>query len=389
MVRILGEVRILWSYCMRFPTSALLSLVLLIEGVSTALGAGLDAELLKVRAIGPRGEGHEQAIEAIRKVSQAELDQLIEILDAMKAANPLARNWLRSAAERVVQRGDNAKQSMPTTQLVDFLRNTANDPHARRLAYEILVAHDAGFAGKWNMRFLDDPSLELRRDSVQVLLDQADKLNKAADSAAAADKFGAALMAARDLDQITSAAAALEELGTKVNVNDVMGFIMSWHLAAPFDNTDKAGFDVAYPPEKGVDLKATYSGKDDTVRWIAYKADAKFGIIDLNEAIAKHKGTIGYAYAEFFAESAREVEIRIGCINANKVWLNGKLLTTNHVYHANMFVDQYKGIGRIKAGKNTILLKIAQNEQTEDWAQRWQFQLRVCDALGGAVKSTK
>ncbi|HIM28677.1 MAG TPA: hypothetical protein EYG57_03875, partial [Planctomycetes bacterium] len=95
---------------MRFPTSALLLLVLLIEGVSTALGAGLDAELLKVRAIGPRGEGHEQAIEAIRKVSQAELDQLIEILDAMKAANPLARNWLRSAAERVVQRGDNAKQ---------------------------------------------------------------------------------------------------------------------------------------------------------------------------------------------------------------------------------------------------------------------------------------
>ena len=57
-------------------------------------------------------------------------------------------------AKRVVQRGDNAKQSMPTTQLVDFLRNTANDPHARRLAYEILVAHDAGFAGKWNMRFL-------------------------------------------------------------------------------------------------------------------------------------------------------------------------------------------------------------------------------------------
>jgi hypothetical protein len=31
------------------------------------------------------------------------------------------------------------------------------------------------------------------------------------------------------------------------------------------------------------------------------------------------------------------------------------------------------------------LLKICQNEQTEEWAQNWAFQFRVCDAIGTAV----
>jgi hypothetical protein len=41
----------------------------------------------------------------------------------------------------------------------------------------------------------------------------------------------------------------------------------------------------------------------------------------------------------------------------------------------------------LKKGRNEILVKICQNEQTEDWAQTWDFQLRVCDALGTAVLS--
>jgi hypothetical protein len=111
------------------------------------------------------------------------------------------------------------------------------------------------------------------------------------------------------------------------------------------------------------------------------------GIVDLNKAIGKHMGVIGYAYAEFIAEREGDVELRLGCINGNKIWLNGKLLTANHVYHTGQQVDQYVGKGRLVAGRNTILLKIAQNEQKEDWAQNWQFQLRVCDRIGTAILS--
>ena len=37
------------------------------------------------------------------------------------------------------------------------------------------------------------------------------------------------------------------------------------------------------------------------------------------------------------------------------------------------------------AAKNLIVLKVLQNEQTESWAQDWQFQLRVCDSIGTAA----
>ena len=75
----------------------------------------------------------------------------------------------------------------------------------------------------------------------------------------------------------------------------------------------------------------------------------------------------------------------MGCINANKVWLNGELLTANDVYPAGMELDQYRAKAQLRAGSNTILVKVCQNEQTESWAQRWSFQLRVCDAQGTAV----
>ena len=81
------------------------------------------------------------------------------------------------------------------------------------------------------------------------------------------------------------------------------------------------------------------------------------------------------------------MDIRLGCINAHKVWINGQLLTANQVYHSGMEIDQYQASCQLKQGKNTILVKICQNEQTESWAQRWQFQLRVCDKTGTAIAS--
>jgi hypothetical protein len=47
--------------------------------------------------------------------------------------------------------------------------------------------------------------------------------------------------------------------------------------------------------------------------------------------------------------------------------------------------DQYLARGKLKAGRNELLVKVCQNEQSEDWAQDWKFQLRICDASGGAV----
>ena len=49
-------------------------------------------------------------------------------------------------------------------------------------------------------------------------------------------------------------------------------------------------------------------------------------------------------------------------------------------------MDVYQVPAKLKAGSNRILLKICQNEQEQTWAQRYQFNLRVCDKTGTAVR---
>jgi hypothetical protein len=100
------------------------------------------------------------------------------------------------------------------------------------------------------------------------------------------------------------------------------------------------------------------------------------------------KEVTGYAYSEFVAAKARPAELRLGCKNAWKVWLNGKLLFGRDEYHRGQRIDQYKMPVQLKEGKNTILVKLCQNEQKEKWTVEWEFQLRVCDPTGTAILST-
>jgi hypothetical protein len=111
--------------------------------------------------------------------------------------------------------------------------------------------------------------------------------------------------------------------------------------------------------------------------------------VDLNKPIGALKEVTGYAYTEFHADKARPVELRLGCKNGWKVWLNGKLLFGRDEYHRNMEIDQYRLAGELKPGKNTILVKLTQNEQTEKWTVEWEFQLRITDALGTPIASAK
>ncbi|MEM7383489.1 MAG: hypothetical protein AAF514_00965, partial [Verrucomicrobiota bacterium] len=145
---------------------------------------------------------------------------------------------------------------------------------------------------------------------------------------------------------------------------------------------------VAYPPEKEINLEAAYPGKEEEVRWQTYATSDHYGMVDINQPLGSLKEVVGYAYTEFDAARDQPAELRLGCKNAWKVWLNGELLFERDEYHRGMRIDQYKLQGKLKKGRNTILVKACQNEQTEDWTVQWQFQLRVCDATGTAILST-
>ena len=361
-------------------------------GVAFARGDDSIGPLLTtIKVKGPRIDGPRDASSAWTKLTETDSINLPEVLGGLDDAKPLAANWIRSAVDAIVERAEAGGQALPRAELERFLFDTKHAPRARRLAYEILLRGDPALADRVLPKMLDDPSLEMRRDAVARVLAAADKLaeSEPVDPPRVVAQYQAALDASRDLDQVNRAVERLRHFGQTVDLPRQFGFVGAWHVVGPFDNRGEKGFASDYPPESHMDFTASYPGKDTTVKWRDFVTTDDYGQVDLNRAVGKNMGAAAYAAAEFTCDRERPVELRLGTENACKLWLNGKLLATSAVYHSNTSMDQFVGRGTLKAGRNLILLKICQNEQTEDWAQVWQFQLRVCDATGKAILSSE
>jgi hypothetical protein len=340
-----------------------------------------------INGVGPQGAGHQPAVAAWNRLAAADASQIPEILAGMDDAGRLSENWLRAAVETIAERHQDDGGQLPQAELEAFLLDRSHSPRARSLAYDLILRVDPAAKARLVPGLLNDPSMELRRDGVAFALDKAKDLLDEGKRAEARAAYRRTLTAARDLDQIDEAADQLRELGEAVDLPSHFGFLIHWKLVGPFDNKDTRGFDVPYGPESDPDPAAEYAGQAGPVTWFDHTTDDPYGVVDLNTAMRRHKGAITYARAVFVSDRDCDVEFRLGCINGNKLWVNGQLLFENHVYHTGTYIDQYNAQGRLRKGENVILLKIAQNEQTESWAQRWQFQLRVCDSYGTAILS--
>ena len=250
---------------------------------------------------------------------------------------------------------------------------------------QLLLRVDESAENRLIPDMLLDPNPEFRRDAVQRLLAQAGA--KDLESKTAMSLYRKALSGATDEDQVKKISKALKGLGETVNLMEHFGFLTTWKIVGPFDNTEFVGFKKTYPPESKIDLAAKLEGQKGEVAWGDISTEHELGIVDIAKSVAPHKGAVMYLTTDFESMSARNVEFRFGTPNAWKLWVNGKLLFGRDEYHRGMAIDQYSVPAKLNAGKNVILLKLCQNEQEDDWAQRYQIQLRVCDSSGIAVRA--
>lgn len=336
--------------------------------------------LARIKAVGKEGQGNEAASAAWKTLVKSGGSALLPTLEAFAGANPTAANWLRSAVDAIVQAEEKAGRKLPAEDLKKFIDTKSNDPAARRIAYELFAKLEKETAAWMIEGMVDDPSLELRRDAIAVHLKEAKSDAK---------KLSPLFAAARDKDQVEEIAKALKK--TEADITSHFGFVERWYVVGPFDSTKGTGFDKAYAPEAGVDLTATYEGKGGAkASWkaVVAKPDSKgkqYAMVDLNAELAKHKDAVSYAYAVVSLDKDTPVELRAGSTTSIKIFVNGKPVFARDEYHHGHVMDQHVGQTILKAGKNELLLKICQNNQTEQWAQNWAFQLRICDATGGAV----
>lgn len=355
----------------------------------SAAAPDLSAAIDTVKQVGGLGAGNAAAQEAWPVLAAANPDEVPVILEALDDSNPLAANLLRSAVDAVCERTLAEGKKLPNAALEKFMLDTEHTPRARRLAYEWLAKSDATAGDRLIPGMLNDPSVEFRRDAVARLLEQAQKLTDAGKGGDELKQlYRTALGGARDLDQVQTIAGKLKELGDEVDLSRHFGFLYAWQVIGPFDNAGEKGFNVAYPPEAEINFEAEYPGKSGLVKWQRFTSGDEMGAVDLNTILAKEKGVAAYIVSDFVSDKEQEVEFRWGTMNATKLWLNGELLADHEVYHTGEDLDQYIAKGRLKPGKNVVLLKVCQNEQTENWADSWKVAIRVCDAAGTAILST-
>lgn len=349
--------------------------------------ADVSSLLVRIKSVGKEGKGNPEAIQAWQELVKQGPGVLPQVLAGMNDADPTSLNWLRSAVEAIADKAINAKQPIAADQLETFVKDTKHAGPSRRLAYEVLARLDPSASTRLIPNMLNDPSQELRRDAVDLAIQEATGILDKGNKEAALAAFKKVFPATRDRDQIDAVVEKLKKLGVEVDLAGHLGSIQRWMIVTPFDNRDgMGGFAIAYAPEKGVDLSASYTGKENAkATWKEHTSSDPAGLVDLAKVLGPLKGTIAYAYAVVDSPKEQTVQLRAGSPNAIKIFLNGKELFFREEYHHGARPDAHVGKGVLKAGKNEVLVKICQNEQTESWAQDWKFQLRICDDIGGAV----
>ena len=158
-----------------------------------------------------------------------------------------------------------------------------------------------------------------------------------------------------------------------------------WLVLGPFDNTSGIGYDTAYITEDAteIDLTAEYDGVVDgeerKVKWQKSADDTFNGFIDFGR---NDNWKVAYAWVTVTSPDEREVQFRIGSDDQSKIWLNGKEVYAFPDYRWAQ-VDNETIPVTLKAGKNTILVKICNEELS------WGFYFRITDADGKPIPDLK
>lgn len=369
-------------------SSLLFCFVFLISVSTTVWSNDIEQQISEIKQVQKEGQGNVAASAAVQKLSKADASALIPILSSFDADNPIAVNWLCGAFEAVASNAIRQKK-IPVSELEKFVLDRSQNPRARRLAYEYLIKVDPAATDRIIPGMINDPSVTLRRDAVERLINEAKSLEKADKKDQAKKIYQQALTGATDSDQVKAIVKPLRKLGDNVDLQKHYGFLSDWMIVGPFDNRDKKGYDTVYVPETNLDFTSELEGKSGKVKWTSVNTQHDYGIYDIAKSISPYKGAVMYCAADFYSPQKQALEIRLGTPNAWKIWVNGKLLFARNEYHRGMVMDQYTVPVQFKPGKNVILLKLCQNEQDDSWAQRYQFQIRIARPSGTGVLSNK
>jgi hypothetical protein len=159
-------------------------------------------------------------------------------------------------------------------------------------------------------------------------------------------------------------------------------FIKEWTLIGPFDAPDMTYLQTAYPPEKEIELKKKYKGKNNLkLEWKRIQAEES-GFINLQKLLEPNEQTIAYGLTYVFSPEDRKAQMLIGSDDGVRIWLNDNLIHTNPAYRG-AYPDQDTIPVILKKGWNKLLVKVLQG------GGGWGFYVRFIDPEGVLRSSTE
>ncbi len=162
-----------------------------------------------------------------------------------------------------------------------------------------------------------------------------------------------------------------------------LGYVRDWMLVGPFDNDQNAGFQTAYPPERGpVELDQSYPGKLHRVGWRPVELFSPDGRVSLRALLDPARWSTAYLATWINSPDQRQVAIRLAAYRGVKVWLNGELLLADDQARL-AALDQYAAPARLRAGWNSLLVKVCQRTGP------WQLGLRLTAPDGEPLRGLR
>jgi len=147
-----------------------------------------------------------------------------------------------------------------------------------------------------------------------------------------------------------------------------------WYFLGPFDGLNGEGINKAYPPEKTIDIEATYQGKTAPIRWKRLDGIKMGMYIDPSIFMPSDGNVVLYAFTAVDVPDARRADLRVRSSDNMKVWLNGKLVSAHPLMQGKQIPIT------LREGCNTILLKLLQRKGL------WYFQAQLTDEFGKAFE---
>ena len=163
---------------------------------------------------------------------------------------------------------------------------------------------------------------------------------------------------------------------TKVGVVKVGWWPQEWNVILPFNNNGEGqpGYNKVYPPEKGINIDATYKGKDGIpVHWQIVKT-GQHGKLNFIPLVSDIRNEVAYALVFVKCPSNGIKSIRLGTDDGGKLWINNKFVWGENISRS-ATRDEDHPMAYFHKGWNKILLKITQTKAG------WAFYFRIYDPM--------